>query len=385
MSERVVASYCADFLKADMQHIYRQVGGLRRWRARVITHRRENEALFPWPAKHLRVLPRHPLRFFRRLWHRQVCGRQVPPTLGEVREFLYQVLRFEARLLHVYFGHIAVRWLPLLRACPRPVVVSFHGADVGVGVTGAGLREVFRHARLVLARSEALLDDLRAQGCPEAKLRLQRTGIPLEFWRPPDGPRLPPADGAWRWVQACRLVEKKGLHTTLHAFREVAGRHPAARLTLVGEGPQRGALEEAVCRLGLAGRVELPGFLPPEQVLEQYHRAHLFLHPSQTTPDGNREGVPNSLLEAMATGLPVLATRHGGIPEAVSDGRSGHLVTEGDAAGLAAAATALMEDPGAWQAASREAVREVAEKFERSRQIARLEAIYDEAAGLPPA
>ena len=91
----VVASYCADFLKADMQHIYRQLSDLSRWEARVMTHRRDQAELFPWPEKKLRVLPKSVWRWPRRLWHRSVMGRpHLPPTLGEVKEFLYQVLRF---------------------------------------------------------------------------------------------------------------------------------------------------------------------------------------------------------------------------------------------------------------------------------------------------
>ena len=378
----VVASYCADFLKADMQHIYRQLSDLGRWEARVITHRRENETLFPWPPKRVRVLPKPPWRWARRVWHRSVRRAPfVPPTLGEVKEFLYQVRRFEADVLHIYFGHQAVRWLPVVQTCPVPVVVSFHGADVGVGVSRSELRDVFRHAALVLARSDALLADLEAHGCPRAKLRLQRTGVPLDFWAPPAEPRpLPPPEGAWQLVQACRFVEKKGLATTLRAFAEIGRVFPRAQLVLIGDGPMRDTLAGLAATLGVAGRVRFTGFLEPSAVRDVLHASHLFLHPSETPPDGNREGVPNSLLEAMATGLPVVATRHGGIPEAVSHGQSGLLVAERDAPALAAAALGVLGDPARLAAIGRSARAAVMEKFERRAQTAVLEACYDEAA-----
>ncbi len=384
--DRIIASYCVDFLKADMQHIYRQITSLRGWQPVVITHRRENEALFPFPPKKVRVLSKHPLRFFRRLWHRQIRGRTVPPTLGEVKEFLYQVLRFKADVLHIYFGHMAVQWLPVIRACPVPVVVSFHGADAGVGVERDRLREVFRHAALVLARSEALLADLRALGCPPEKLRLSRTGVPLDFWSPPEVPRVvPPPDGEWRLVQVCRLVEKKGLAVTLRAFAGVAAEFPQARLTLVGDGPLREALGALARELGVADRVEFPGFLKPEEIRALLHGAHAFFHPSEVTADGNREGVPNSLLEAMATGLPALATHHGGIPEAVTDGESGLLVAEGDVAALTTALRRLLNDPALHARLSAGARTSVIEKFERAAQTAVLERCYDEALAPPPA
>lgn len=381
-SKPVVASYCADFLKSDMQHVYRQLKDLRRWEPRVLTHSRENETLFPWPTKKLRVLPKHPLRFFRRLWYRGLKKRAVvPPAQREVIELLYQILRFEASVVHVYFGHQAVRWLPMLKACPRPVVVSFHGADAAVGVTPEELREVFYYARLVLARSEALLADLAAMGCPVEKLRLQRTGVPLDFWKPSEVPcELPPEAGAWQFVQACRLVEKKGLTTTLRAFAEIVRAYPNARLTIMGDGPLRGRLESQTRELGLAGQVEFTGFLPPEAMLERMQQAHVFFHPSETTPEGNREGVPNSLLEAMAVGLPVLATRHGGIPEAVEHGVSGFLVAEKDHVSLANAALAMLNDPVHYAAMSSAAIASVRDNFERHAQTEILEACYDEAA-----
>ncbi len=372
-----------------MQHVYRQLKDLGRWEPRVLTHARENATLFPWPEKRLRVLPKHRLRFWRRLWHRGIKHRRrVPPTLGEVTELLYQILRFEADVVHVYFGHHAVRWLPLLKACPRPVVVSFHGADVSVDVDPEELREVFYYARLVLARSEALLRDLAALGCPPEKLRLQRTGVSLDFWRPPEHAcDLPPDDEAWHFVQACRLVEKKGVATALRAFAGIVPTYPHARFTIIGDGPQRAALEALARELNVAAQVEFTGFLPPEKMLDHFQHAHVFFHPSETTAEGDREGVPNSLLEAMATGLPALATTHGGIAEAVEDGVSGLLVPEKNHAALAEAALELLRDPAGYAEMSVAATAAIRNHFARRAQTRVLEACYDEAVAhrAPPA
>lgn len=379
----VVACYCQDFLKPDMLHVHRQIVSLTRWRAAVITQKRENRDLFPLEneKKRLAELPREPWKNWRRFLAKNVWRRPLMIPESRVPEILREVLRFEADVVHVFFGHIAVRLLPFLLACPRPVVVSFHGADVGVDAANIRRREalmaVLRRATLVLARSESLLNGLREIGCPEEKLRLQRTGVPLDAW--PFLERPAPADGAWHFVQACRLVPKKGLHATLRMFMEVAERWPMARLTLAGDGPMLPELRTAAARAGLADRVAFPGFLNQRSLTELVGSAHVFCHPSETPADGNKEGVPNALLEAMASGLPVLATRHGGIPEAVTDGVSGFLTEEGDHAALAKGALRLLGDPALYAEMARAARAEVEEKFERKRQTAVLESYYDEA------
>ena len=161
-------------------------------------------------------------------------------------------------------------------------------------------------------RSESLLDALRALGCPEDKLRLNRTGIPLDQFAAV--PRTPPAGGAWRFVQACRLIRKKGLDDALQAFARFHARHPESHFTIAGEGPLLAELENLRDELRLRDEVTFAGFLNGPDLCRLFHQSHLFLHPSRMTGDQNQEGVPNSMLEAMATGLPVIATRHGGIP-----------------------------------------------------------------------
>lgn len=378
-----VACYCQDFLKPDMQHVHRQIVSLSRWTPAVITQKRENADRFPFPneKRNLSVLP--PLRWknWRRFWFKQVKRQPLMIPHSRVRRLIYEVMRLEAEVTHVFFGHIAVQLLPFLQACPRPVVVSFHGADVGVD-TGNGpwreaLREVFRCSTLVLARSESLLEGLRGLGCPPEKLRLQRTGISLDAW--PFVPRTPPVDGAWHFSQACRLVPKKGLRTTLTAFTEIAKTWPKARLTLAGDGPLLAELQASAAAAGLADRVSFPGFLNQDQLRTLVYDSHVFFHPSETPADGNREGVPNALLEAMASGLPVLATTHGGIPEAVAHGVSGFLAEERDADALAKAVLSFLPDTDRYAALGAAASQEVSAKFERAAQTVILEGYYDEA------
>src|SRR5207244_2772577 len=136
--------------------------------------------------------------------------------------------------------------------------------------------------------------------------------------------------------------------------------------------------------LGIADRVRFPGFLSQADLRALEARAHLFLHPSELGPDGNQEGVPNAMLEAMAAGLPVCATRHGGIPEAVEEGISAFLVAERDAVSLADRMLDLAADPGRLATMSAAASRRVAAEFEIGAQTRRLESYYAEALSAGP-
>jgi len=362
-----------------MLHIYRQITALRAFRPVVFCQKREHPAEFPFAD--IVVLPKprtHPLR---RFVQKQVLDRPITIYRSEARRILAALEESGAKLLHVYFGHIGVHLLPLLEICPLPVIVSFHGADAQVDLHKpahlARTRRMLERATLLLVRSESLATRLRTLGAPQGKIRLHRTGIPLEEIRFTQ--RSAPSDGAWRCVQACRLIPKKGLATSLRAFAEFAREFPRATFTIAGEGPQLAELRAMVESLGLAGRVTFPGFLPQEKLRALYTTSHLFLHPSELGPDGDQEGVPNAMLEAMATGLPVVATNHGGIPEAVEHGISGLLTPERDAAALTQSLLTLACNPAHYTTISAAAAARVSADFDLATQSGALEALYREA------
>ena len=388
MRERPVAvQYCATFLKPEMLHIYRQITALRQWRPVVICQKREEAGRFPFDPQALTIIPKPATHSLRRIWVKQIRRRPMMIYRSEVRRIAAEIERVHGEVLHIYFGNIAVHLLPLMRRAPVPVIVSFHGADAGVDMDQPAYREaaeeMFQLARLVLARSKALAERLVALGCPQEKIRIHRTGIPLE--RFPFVPRSAPEDGEWRLFQACRLIPKKGLATALEAFARFVEKHPRATFQIAGEGPLLDELSAKAASLGLADRVRFTGFLSHDALVEQLAAAHIFVHPSETGPDGNQEGVPNAMLEAMSTGIPVAATYHGGIPEAVDDGVSGFLVAERDAQGLAEALLKLVADPGRYAAMGAAAAQSVAERFEQARQAIVLEGFYTEAVcKIPP-
>ncbi len=377
-----VASYCTTFLKPEMRHIYRQVTGLTRYRTFVMTRERLGEKEFPFAE--IELIPRARKNFLKRFWLKYVMRKPPVYYRGELQVLIKLLKRQPADLMHVYFGHTGVHLLPFIQEWRQPTVVSFHGMDIQSRPDQPGyddqMRELLRTVPLVLARSRSLFAALEAWGCPRGKLRLNRTGIPLDQY--PLTTREYPTDGAWRFVQACRLIEKKGLLTALQAFAIFRKAHPLARLTIAGDGPMRDRLLGLAAELGIADAVNLRGFLSQSQLATLYAESHVFLHPSEMPPDQNQEGVPNSMLEAMATGLPVVATTHGGIPEAVTHERTGLLVPERNVDALAAALEQVTADPARLAAMGVAAAAAMREEFEQTRAVANLEGFYDEARAL---
>lgn len=365
-----VALFCATFLRPEMLHVYRHVTGLKNFRPVVIAQKREGD----WPVADVEVVPRSSARFLARAGEK-LGGGPWQISGGEADRILGVMARKGCAVLHVFFGNVAVHLLPLLRRSPVPVVVSFHGSDVAGSMAAPkyakAVQEMFELAAVVPCRSEQLIGAVVRLGCAREKARLMRTALP----EIPFTYREPPAGGAWRIVQAARLVPKKGLATALRAFARFGEKYPAATFTVAGAGPMEEELRQLARGLNLGSRVEFSGFLPQEALQGLFARSHIFLHPSETAA-GDVEGVPNALLEAMAGGLPVVATRHGGIAEVVTDGETGLLCAEGSVDEVTAALLRLAGDAAFYRAVAEKGAAFVREEFSHGRRMAAVEEIY---------
>jgi colanic acid/amylovoran biosynthesis glycosyltransferase len=382
MRERVVASYCTTFLKREMLHIYRQVCALRGYRTFIMTKALQNAERFPF--NDIELIPKPRINPLRHGWLKFVERRPPIVYRGEYQMLASLLERRGADLMHIYFGHTGVHLLPFISRWNKPCIVSFHGADVAlkrdIRDYEAKLQELFQAVPLILARCQSLADRLVSLGCPPERLRISRTGLPLKEF--PYLRREAPVDGRWHFLQACRLIPKKGVATTLCAFAIFQKEFPRAELSIAGKGPLQGHLEELAEELGISAKVHFHGFVSQSQLKELYAASHLFIHPSETPPDQNQEGIPNSVLEAMSTGLAVLGTRHGGIPEAVEHGRGGLLVEERDFEALAIAMKGIARSSSAFREMGALGSEFVAANFEQSAQIRQLERCYDEAVAM---
>ena len=369
----VVAHIKDHFLPLSETFIYTLLRAHRRYRPIVLgRHSRVYADHFPWDAYYspaqafgawAGVLERACLR---------LCGRS--PYLEHV------LSRTRARVLHVHFGQVAVLFVPLARRLGLPLITSFYGKDVSVFARQASWRERFRslwrYGDVCFALGPAMAGQLVALGCPEERVHVLPLAVDVE--RIPFSRREPPARGEpVRLLTVGRLIPKKGVDVLLQALAQIA---PSVRVHLwvIGDGPQRRALEELAHSLGVTEHVTFLGWKPHPEVLTWMQRAHVFVLASRDDPlTGETEGTPTVLLEAQASGLPVVSTRHADIPFIVEDGRSGVLVPEGDVQALAQALESVCAHPEQWSAMGQAGRSLVESRHDVKRIIVRLETVYD--------
>jgi len=188
--------------------------------------------------------------------------------------------------------------------------------------------------------------------------------------------RVPARDGLLRLLSIGRFVETKGFTHWVNALQLLKARGVAFRATMVGEGPLREAVRGRIVEAGLSDDVQLPGTVTQEEIRRLLAASDVFALPCVIATDGDRDGIPNVILEAMAAGLPIVSTTVSGIPEAVADGRSGLLVAPGDAEALAGAVMRLAGDQALREALGREAKRAARERFELKRNALDLYEIF---------
>ena len=240
------------------------------------------------------------------------------------------------------FGYVGALIFEACAMAEVPLFVCFRGHDATMPERLPSLRRryrrLFRLASGVVAESRFIAGKLRDLGCPEDKITVLASGMQATSYRPAE-----PEPG--RIVGVGRFVEMKAPDLTVEAFARIADRFPQARLDLVGDGELMPRVAALVAERRLGDRVTLHGYQSLAACAALMARAAVFVQHSRTDSRGRVEGFPVAIAEAMASALPVVSTRHSGIPEHVEHGVSGLLVAEGDVAGMAEALARLVADP----------------------------------------
>jgi colanic acid/amylovoran biosynthesis glycosyltransferase len=305
-----------------------------------------------------------------RLLSPEAYGRRI--TSAYVEHFR----RLRTEVVLAEFGPTGVVVMDACRRLGLPLVVHFHGYDASVRRVleqyAAGYSAMFREAAALVSVSRGMQRRLVELGAPPERVHYNPCGVDCERFGGAEPARSPPLV-----LAVARFVEVKAPQLTLAAFAEALGQYPEARLRMLGDGPLLGECRRLSASLSIDHAVTFLGRQPHYVVAEEMRRARLFAQHSVEAASGAVEGTPVAVLEAGATGLPVVATRHGGIADVVTDGETGLLVEERDVAGMARQMLRLLRDPAHAAALGGAARRHVREHFSSERSIGRLWAIIE--------
>lgn len=314
-------------------------------------------------------------------------------VLGRLRELSFRTIGFAPRLIdslrvhqpkliHAHFGTSGPDALRIAHSLNIPLIVTFHGRDATV--TELEARKSFQGRQLernkakvntqstrIIAVSHYIKSKLIEKGYTTDNLIVHYNGIDTEYFSP---------NGVAKKgnvvVGVGRLVEKKGFRYLIEAMQRVSSQVPDAELVLIGDGPLRADLESTANRCQI--NVKFLGLQDQDAVKSWLERARVVVVPSVTARDGDSEGLPTVLLEAQSMGVPVVATRHSGIPEGMLEEETGFLVDERDAKGLASGIVRVLSDADAWRCMSTSARHLAVQKFCVTSQVAQLEHLYGE-------
>ena len=282
-------------------------------------------------------------------------------------------------IIHCHFGPNGILGATLkeIGVFEGKLVTVFHGYDISSYLRKHGhavYNSLFMKGDMFLPISERWKNRLIELGCSEQKIVVHRMGIDTgKFCYLP---RKPVKDDKVRLLTVARLIEKKGVQYAVQAVADVLKRYSNIEYNIVGDGPAKNTLEGLIEELNVGNNVKLLGWRHQEEIIELMKHTDVFIAPSVVGGDGDEEGIPVVLMEALAQGMPVLSTQHSGIPELVQDGESGFLVPERNVEALADKLEFLIKHPEIWSEMGRKGRKHVERYFDIDKLNNRLVELY---------
>lgn len=367
--------YC--FLPRSETFIYALLSHIASFRQIIISYSKENVASFP--ADNLYSLSDRSLPY--RMY---ACGVQKLSRLLGSRyrytPFYDAVVRAEKPdLIHAHFGMEGVQSLFIKKRYSIPLLTTFYGHDLAYGKKKywrKAYARLFNEGDLFVVEGNAMARTLGDLGCKPEKIRVQHIGVDVSKItfreRKVEGDTV-------RLIFCGRLVEKKGLQYLIKAMPIVLKRFPRSILSVIGSGPMAHALRAAAMEYNVSHAVAFKGAMDYREYLKELDSAHVFVAPSVTAKNGDTEGgAPTTLIEALAAGMPVVATRHADIPEVVIEGKSGYLVEERNHEMLAEKLIFVIENAGRWGEMARSGRAHIEANYNIDIQAMKMEATYRE-------
>ncbi|MBU0713045.1 glycosyltransferase [bacterium] len=322
------------YLAPNNNWIYNQFTNFKYFDYIIVANSYQDPEIFPIEKGKLYLFPKMKygeLPLFQHLF-RAIVYRIFVKTGLDNCCFYFALRNKEVSIIHAHFANNAYKYLGLIRKLKVPFVISFYGYDYEMlprqfPIWKSRYQELFHAATAIICEGEYGKKQLIKSGCPSEKIYVNHLGIDVE--------KIPFKIRKWsigetiRFCQIASFVQKKGHEYTIKAFASFLNHYPNAHLTLIGSGQLLPDIKKLAESLRILEKVDFIDFVPYHELYHELMKYHLFIHPSVTADDGDCEGgAPVILLDAQATGLPVISTFHCDIPEEVIHGKSGYLVQE---------------------------------------------------------
>lgn len=325
-------------------------------------------------------MPINPGNFTKRLWlfiHKNIL-RKNSLTFFErkLTQFLFKI---KPDVVLFEYGHIGALFYKYCYDSKIPFIVHFHGNDASHRPTlekfFESYNDMFQKAFGIVAVSRSMVARLNSMGAPIDKIIYNPYGVKLDLFKPSMN-----KIEEITFLAVGRFVEKKAPHLTILAFYEFSRSYPKSKLIFIGDGELQVSCRQIVKALSLADNVIFLGVKKPQEVSEYLQRSYAFIQHSVIGEDGSAEGTPNSIIEAGASGIPVISTRHEGILDVVENGVNGYLVNEYDILGMADAMKRIVSNRSIRQVMSKNARAIVEKNFNLVNHIELLEDVIIQAA-----
>ncbi|WP_009631385.1 glycosyltransferase [Synechocystis sp. PCC 7509] len=325
---------------------------------------------------------------------RQLLNKSRYGSQAKSLKLLYRAMPFlnakkSYDIIHCQFSTLGVFgvWFRQLGLLEGKLISTFRGADISKFLPRWGektYQELFQETDYFLANCEFFAKYAIALNCPATKILVHGSGIDCNNFA--FKPRYFPNDGKVKIATTGRLVEKKGIEYALRGIAKIANTYPNLEYNILGDGELKEHFEKLIAELNISSVVKLHGWKHQREIIEILDVCHIFVAPSVTGVDGNQDAPINTLKEAMAMGMPVISTLHGGIPELVEDGKSGFLVPEKDGDAIASKLIYLIEHPQIWEQMGKIGRSRVAEKYDMNKLNDELVEVYQKVidSHLPP-
>lgn len=373
------------YLPLTENWIYNQMSNLEKYQPIVYAFRVEN--LDVYPTEKIRYLESKnklmkPIGLLNRAFNR---------LFGFSPIFYYYLKKDKSKLVHAHFGPSGYNFLKYKKFFKLPLVTTFYGYDLSSlplkkPKWRIKYKKLFKEGERFLTEGSHMKKCLIELGCPKEKIIVQHLGIDLDKIK--FIPRKIDKDKEIRILIAASFREKKGIPYAIKAFGVTKKLYPNLKLelTLIGDsnGSSEGESEKnkilkIIEKYNLKEYVKMLGYQPQSILIKEFYKNHIFLHPSVHASNGDTEGgAPVSIIEASASGMPILSTTHCDIPEVVINGKSGYLVPERDVKTLAEKLEFLVCNSEKWEEIGREGRCHIEKKYDVKKQVQKLEEIYDE-------